>query len=111
MGEPKKKMDMNAIAKQGYMQKEGKMIKSWRKRWFVLQNNGVMSYYHNELESQPIARVNCKNLTKLLHKSWSKSNKKRYGINDNKLKKISKLIIICTIHHFVCLFSFIFISS
>jgi len=78
--EPKKKMDMNAIAKQGYMQKEGKMIKSWRKRWFVLQNNGVMSYYHNELESQPIARVNCKNLTKLLHKSWSKSNKKRYGI-------------------------------
>jgi len=75
-----KKLDENAIAKQGYMQKEGKMIKSWKKRWFVLQNNGVMSYYHSEHEENPIARFNCKDLTKLLNKSWSKSNKKRYGI-------------------------------
>jgi len=79
---PKKKIDPNAIIKQGYMLKEGKMIKSWRKRWFVLQNSGKMSYYHNEHEDEdkPIAQFNCKNLTKLLNKSWSKSNKKRYGV-------------------------------
>merc|ERR1712113_349572 len=75
-----KKIDPDAIAKEGYMQKEGKMIKSWRRRWFVLQNNGIMSYYHDEHEENPIARFNCKDLTKLLNKSWSKSNKKRYGI-------------------------------
>jgi len=76
----KKKIDPDAIAKQGYMQKEGKMIKSWKRRWFVLQNNGIMSYYHDNHEENPIARFNCKDLTKLLNKSWSKSNKKRYGI-------------------------------
>eukprot|EP00483_Globobulimina_turgida_P012790 UN12814 len=62
------------------MQKEGKMIKSWRRRWFVLQNNGVMSYYHNEQEATPLGRFNVKQLSKMLNKSWSKSNKKRYGI-------------------------------
>jgi calcium-dependent protein kinase len=79
-GTKKKKLDPQAIVKQGYMQKEGKMIKSWRRRWFVLQNNGVMSYYHNEHESTPLGRFNVKQLTRLLNKSWSKSNKKRYGI-------------------------------
>ena len=76
----KKKLNMDAIAKQGYMMKEGKMWRSWKKRWFVLQNNGIMSYYHNEQESNPIARFNCKENTKLLNKSWGTSNKKRYGI-------------------------------
>merc|ERR1719362_2221378 len=68
------------IAKQGYMMKEGKMVKSWKRRWFVLQRNGVMSYFHNEKEEHPIATFNVKRLTKLMHKSWSKTNKKRYGI-------------------------------
>merc|ERR1712130_1007843 len=77
---PKKKVSPNDVLLQGYMQKEGKMIKSWKKRWFVLDNNGVLKYYHNENETQPISQVNVKNSTKLTNKSWSKTNKKRYGI-------------------------------
>lgn len=75
-----KKIDDSAVLKQGYMQKEGKMVKSWKKRYFVLQKNGVMSYYHNNKENVPIAKFNVKDMTKLMNKSWSKTNKKRYGI-------------------------------
>merc|ERR1712228_411073 len=76
----KKKVNPNDVLLQGYMQKEGKMIKSWKKRWFVLDNIGVLKYYHDEKASQPISQVNVKSLTKLMNKSWSKTNKKRYGI-------------------------------
>ena len=75
-----KKIDGGAVLRAGYMQKEGKMVKSWKKRWFVLQKNGVVSYYHNKDEQVPIASFNVKNMTKLMNKSWSKTNKKRYGI-------------------------------
>jgi len=75
-------IDQNTIIKQGYMKKEGKMIKSWRKRWFVLQNSGKIRYYHNEHQdkNEPTGSFNCKHLTEFKCKSWSKSNKKRYGI-------------------------------
>merc|ERR1712079_738817 len=75
-----KKAGKGSVLKQGYMQKEGKMVKSWKKRYFVLQKNGVMSYYHNNKENVPIAKFNVKDMTKLMNKSWSKTNKKRYGI-------------------------------
>jgi len=77
---PKKAVKESDIVKQGYMQKEGKMIKSWKKRWFVLDNKGVLKYYVDEKTSKPISQVNVKSLTKLMNKSWSKTNKKRYGI-------------------------------
>eukprot|EP01083_Nonionella_stella_P021575 59802_1 len=75
-----KKIDPTAVCKRGFMQKEGKMVKSWRRRLFVLQNNGIMSYYHNEDEETPISSFNVKHLTKIINKSWSKSNKRRFGI-------------------------------
>eukprot|EP00483_Globobulimina_turgida_P001682 UN01684 len=68
------------IIKQGWMRKEGKIIRSWRKRYFKLQTNGIMSYYHDVNEQFAIAAFNVKKLTKLSNKSWSKSNTKRYGI-------------------------------
>merc|ERR1712113_1057631 len=73
---------IDPIVKKGYMLKEGKIFKTWRKRWFVLQKSGKVSYYHNEHEDkdQPISSFNCKTLTKLSNKSWGKCNKKRYGI-------------------------------
>jgi len=86
-GQKKKKEDVfvrglngESIVKQGYMKKEGKLVKSWKRRWFILQRNGIMSYYHNQHENVPIARFNCKSMSRLKYKSWSKSNKKRYGI-------------------------------
>jgi len=75
-----KKIDDSGVLRKGYMQKEGKMVKSWKKRWFVLQKNGKMSYYHSRHDTAPIASFNVKNMTKLMNKSWSKTEKKRYGI-------------------------------
>merc|ERR1712079_152874 len=75
-----KKVDHAAVLKKGYMQKEGKMVKSWKKRYFVLQKNGVMSYYHHHNEDAAIGKFNVKDMTKLMNKSWSKTNKRRYGI-------------------------------
>merc|ERR1712048_1387734 len=70
----------SGFVKTGYMQKEGKMIKSWKKRYFTLDANGVLKYYQDKSETTPISQVNVKSLTKLMNKSWSKTNKKRYGI-------------------------------
>merc|ERR1712066_1068125 len=74
------KKSVNGVVKQGYMQKKGRMVKSWKKRWFVLSNDGILKYYHNENETEHISQVNVKKATKLMNKSWSKTNKKRYGI-------------------------------
>eukprot|EP01084_Bolivina_argentea_P268602 456289_1 len=68
------------FVKQGYMQIEGKKIKLWTKRWFVLQSNGVMSYYPNENKDYPIGRFNVLEATKLVYKSGNKSNVSTYGI-------------------------------
>jgi hypothetical protein len=69
-----------SIVKQGWMRKEGRIIRSWRKRYFKLEKNGIISYYHDEKEQFAIASFNVKKLSKLKLKSWGKSNKKRYGI-------------------------------
>jgi len=68
------------VLKEGYMRKEGKMVKSWKRRYFKLQKNGVMSYYHNNQEDAAIGKFNVKDMTKLMNKSWSKSKAKHYGI-------------------------------
>ena len=68
------------IVKEGYMHKQGGFVKTWRKRWFELQNNGIISYYHNPNEDYPIARFNCLHFTELKNKSWGKSDQKKFGI-------------------------------
>jgi len=79
-----KKINDNDVLKEGYMKKEGKMVKSWKQRWFVLQKNGVVSYYHSKEEQKKggvaIASFNVKSMLRLRNKSWTKSDKKKYGI-------------------------------
>jgi len=68
------------IVKEGYLRKQGGFVKTWRLRWFEMQNNGVVSYYHNANEDYPIARFNCREMQSIKRKSWSKSDDKKYGI-------------------------------
>jgi len=68
------------IVKEGWMYKQGGFVKTWRNRWFELQNNGIISYYHNPNEDYPIARFNCLHFTELKNKAWGKSAQKKFGI-------------------------------
>eukprot|EP01084_Bolivina_argentea_P276353 471541_1 len=73
---PPKSLDMNGVLKAGYMKKQGGRIRTWHKRWFVLQNNGVLSYYEDENDDEPIKGFNIKNHTKIANKTY----KNKYGI-------------------------------
>eukprot|EP00485_Elphidium_margaritaceum_P020223 CAMPEP_0202726616 /NCGR_PEP_ID=MMETSP1385-20130828/184703_1 /ASSEMBLY_ACC=CAM_ASM_000861 /TAXON_ID=933848 /ORGANISM="Elphidium margaritaceum" /LENGTH=768 /DNA_ID=CAMNT_0049392839 /DNA_START=48 /DNA_END=2354 /DNA_ORIENTATION=+ len=68
----------NDILKKGYLTKEGGIIKTWRRRFFVLHSDGMMSYFTDQRAEQPIARFNCKTLTQVKEKSWGR--RKLYGI-------------------------------
>uniref|UniRef100_A0A915D6Y9 Oxysterol-binding protein n=1 Tax=Ditylenchus dipsaci TaxID=166011 RepID=A0A915D6Y9_9BILA len=43
------------IEKCGWLQKWTNYMKGYRQRWFVLDGNGNLSYYRNEIHSDPIA--------------------------------------------------------
>merc|ERR1719203_86918 len=83
--------DSNAVLLQGYMKKEGKYVKSWKKRWFVLTVGGKMSYYHNEKETQPIATFSCRNLLRLKKKAWKK---KEFGLKVYTTHRNWKLLLL-----------------
>ena len=36
---------MSNVIKKGSMVKEGSKVKSWKKRWFVFRDNGLLEYY------------------------------------------------------------------
>eukprot|EP01084_Bolivina_argentea_P311197 538636_1 len=78
----------NGIIKKGYLKKEGKLFKSWKQRWFLLQNNGCVSYYGNHRDlSKPIATFS------IIDANIIKSSKVQHGI------------ILCTLQRnwkFVC---------
>lgn len=67
------------IIKEGYLMKKGKVIGPWKKRKFILNSDGTMSYYGNK-SNHEIVRFSVKHLTKIMCKSWGKSSAKRYGI-------------------------------
>eukprot|EP01084_Bolivina_argentea_P304967 526775_1 len=71
-------IDDNVI-KQGYLYKEGKLFKTWKKRWFVLNKNGCVSYYGSHMEQEPKGTFNIKNYNQII-----------------KSKKIKCGIIVCT---------------
>lgn len=45
---PKEDKPMPKIIYSGYLTKQGKLRKTWKQRWFVLTEDGTLSYYVNE---------------------------------------------------------------
>lgn len=42
---------MNNVIKTGVLVKEGSKVKSWKKRWFVFRDNGMLEYYTDKKET------------------------------------------------------------
>jgi len=66
------------IIKQGWMMKEGKMFKTWRKRWFVLDDAGTISYYSNKGDDNAIQTFSIKNMKQTTRQQFGKN--KPYGV-------------------------------
>eukprot|EP01083_Nonionella_stella_P157616 511900_1 len=61
--------------KSGFLEKQGGAIKTWKRRWFVLQINGQLSYYMDQKAKKPISVINCNTATALSQESFGKGNK------------------------------------
>jgi len=65
------------IIKEGTMQKEGKMFKTWRRRYFKLYDNGDMSYYNAKEDESALGSINVKKMKQTSKQSYGRS--KEYG--------------------------------
>jgi len=50
--------------KKGFLTKEGEIVKSWKKRWFVLGTE-TLCYYKNQKEDKPLGVVRLRDITKV----------------------------------------------
>jgi len=70
------KMDKNNVyanaSKSGYMVKQGGRIKTWKRRWFVL-NDGCLYYFKAKGDSEPLGIIPLENLQ--VNKTDSKKKK------------------------------------
>jgi len=55
------------------MYKEGKMFRTWRKRWFVLDDQGNVTYYDNRGDKEQIGSFNIKDLKQTSRVSFGKN--------------------------------------
>merc|ERR1712113_124018 len=66
------------LIREGYMSKEGKMFKTWRKRYFTLSQDGKLTYYHKQGQDNAIGSVDVKKMTKTERCSFGRN--KQFGV-------------------------------
>eukprot|EP01083_Nonionella_stella_P038292 104191_1 len=64
----------------GYMRKESKYMRKETTRWFTIRRDGKLLCFSNKKSQNLLETFDCAHLTELSTKSWSKTNKKSYGI-------------------------------
>merc|ERR1719385_568884 len=60
------------------MEKEGKMFKTWRKRYFTLDDQGKLSYSHNKGDENSIGTVDITKMIKTERTSFGRH--RQYGV-------------------------------
>merc|ERR1719204_1059835 len=66
------------LIREGYMSKEGKMFKTWRKRYFTLDDTGKLAYYHDKGNENAIGSVDICKMQKTERHSFGRN--KPYGM-------------------------------
>merc|ERR1719410_2219644 len=66
------------LIREGFMSKEGKMFKTWRKRYFTLSDQGKLTYYHKQGQDNPIGSVDVKKMKKTERCSFGRN--KQFGV-------------------------------
>jgi len=66
------------LIREGYMSKEGKMFKTWRKRYFTLDDTGKLAYYHDKGNENAIGSVDICKMQKTERQSFGRN--KPYGM-------------------------------
>ncbi|ETO06123.1 hypothetical protein RFI_31275, partial [Reticulomyxa filosa] len=51
------KKEGRKVIKQGYLEKEGKVFRTWRRRFFVLMDDNLLKYYDNEKDDDAIGQI------------------------------------------------------
>ena len=78
------------LIREGYMSKEGKMFKTWRKRYFTLDDQGKLAYYHSKGDENPIGSVDVKLMKKTERMSFGKN--KTYGVQIHTETRVWKFL-------------------
>jgi serine/threonine protein kinase len=63
---------MLSALKKGYLTKEGEIVKSWKRRWFVLSSE-TLSYYKTQKEDKPLGVIRLKDINSVT--AGSRKNK------------------------------------
>jgi len=78
------------LIREGFMSKEGKMFKTWRKRYFTLDDQGKLAYYHNKGDENPIGSVDVKLMKKTERTSFGRN--KQFGVQIHTDTRIWKFL-------------------
>jgi hypothetical protein len=68
--------DLKNIIKEGYLEKESRMLKTWRKRWFVLTPNTLYTFKEAKQYKDPTESLVLKDVTTI--KTTEGENQKDY---------------------------------
>eukprot|EP00026_Physarum_polycephalum_P020289 Phypoly_transcript_22770.p1 GENE.Phypoly_transcript_22770~~Phypoly_transcript_22770.p1 ORF type:complete len:121 (+),score=1.70 Phypoly_transcript_22770:31-363(+) len=87
MSKGERELEPERINKAGYVTKQGRIIRNWKRRWFVLQNDKIY-YYVNEKTPKPRGVIHLVNATVLDYTT----NASECGFDINTPKRVWHII-------------------